>query len=195
MLSAQSVDSPKSGPFAYRGSRLPIGKILAALMALLFCGLVGASMVSAGDLTSESFIQRGGSFSADSNAAMTTTAPSPEFTGAAGTLGDSKGSPPDGSAVDLATASPEFWAIVVGAFPTLDLAGDLTQFFLDDDDDGDGLDDDVETATGVFVSPVTALRARVRGPSPCRLRRRSGRRGMRPGDQGRLCEVRRRFFR
>ena len=37
-------------------------------------------------------------------------------------------------------------------FPTLDLDNDLEQFFLDADDDGDGLDDLHETGTGVYVS-------------------------------------------
>ena len=152
MLLSRAVASAMPGLVAYRRSKFPIRHALTVSIVLSLLGLLGASLVSADDLTSASFIQRGGSFASASNPAMTSTAPSPEFAGAAGTLGDSMGSPPVGSAVDLTTVLPGFWVIVVGAFPTLDLDGDLAQFFLDDDDDGDGLDDDVETGTGVFVS-------------------------------------------
>jgi hypothetical protein len=58
-----------------------------------------------------------------------------------------------GSQNDLTTVAPGFWPIVAGGFPNLDLDGDLRPGFLDDDDDGDGLADGVETGTGVFVAP------------------------------------------
>lgn len=56
-----------------------------------------------------------------------------------------------GTAGSLTTSAPGFWPIVAGALPTLDVDGDGLASWLDDDDDGDGLLDPVETNTGVFV--------------------------------------------
>lgn len=51
------------------------------------------------------------------------------------------------------TSAPGFWPLVAGSLPGLDLDGDGAPGFLDDDDDGDGLPDVVETRTGVFAGP------------------------------------------
>jgi len=68
------------------------------------------------------------------------------------TVGAAPTAAPVGSSTTLRSLLPGYLAIVVGSFPTLDLDGDLAQFFLDLDDDGDGLEDEYETGTGFFVS-------------------------------------------
>ncbi len=103
------------------------------------------------ELTSANYRSIGGATNAGS-AAMVSSAASPSFSGAAGSLGQREAVGLSGSASDLATSRPGFWAIVVGGLASLDLDGDNIQSFLDDDDDNDGLPDAVETNTGVFVS-------------------------------------------
>ena len=61
---------------------------------------------------------------------------------------------PVGSDQTGEAALPGYWPIVFGAAPTLDQDGDDRPWFLDDDDDGDGLLDAHESSTGVYGSPI-----------------------------------------
>jgi hypothetical protein len=119
----------------------------------MFAGIIlaaaGTSLGS--ELSSASYRSVGGAINAGS-AAMFSTAVSPAFSGAAGSLGQREAIGPSGGSSDLTTSWPGFWAIVVRGSASLDLDGDGIQSFLDDDDDNDGLLDDVETNTRVFVS-------------------------------------------
>jgi len=53
---------------------------------------------------------------------------------------------------DLSTVEPGFFPILRGEPLTLDLDADGVAWYLDDDDDGDGLLDAVETNSGLFLS-------------------------------------------
>lgn len=66
--------------------------------------------------------------------------------------GETPSASPSGSLATLESILPGFLFVLAGGLPTLDLDGDLAQYFLDEDDDGDGLDDLFETGTGFFVS-------------------------------------------
>ena len=57
-----------------------------------------------------------------------------------------------GASTGLVTTANGVWPIVLGGFPNIDPDGDLISSPFDDDDDGDGLLDVVETGSGVFVS-------------------------------------------
>ena len=119
-----------------------------ALLGL--CLIAIALPALAGELSSPSYRHLGGSF--DALAATELTASGPRFTSSGSTLG-----PPgvvgfSGAAADLQTAAAGFWPIVAAAFPSLDVDGDGLPSYADDDDDGDGLLDAVETDTGTFAS-------------------------------------------
>lgn len=119
----------------------------AVLLTALAIALASASAARAGDLTSASFTSRGGHVSASgAGALLGVTLQSGGSVGQGDALG------PSGSTTSLTTQSGGFWAVARGGLPTLDFDGDGVQAFLDPDDDGDGLDDVVETGTGVFVS-------------------------------------------
>jgi hypothetical protein len=100
----------------------------------------------ASDLSSASFTSRAGHVSAGGGE----SAGLAHATG--GSVGQSEAIGPSGGAASLTTHAGGFWPIVRGEFPSLDLDTDGRQAFLDPDDDGDGLDDAVETGTGVYVS-------------------------------------------
>lgn len=100
------------------------------------------------DLTSASFTVRGSHVSAGASVALS----GPSFGGVAAT-GQPQAVGFSGAASDLGTTASGFVPVLVGALPTLDGDADGIAFFLDPDDDGDGLLDDVETNTGVFASP------------------------------------------
>lgn len=102
---------------------------------------------AAADLGSASFTSRAGHVSAGGTRDLS----SASFAGG-GATGQSEAIGPSGASTDLTTQSGGFWPVVVGGLPSLDLDADQIQAFLDPDDDGDGLDDVVETNTGVFVS-------------------------------------------
>lgn len=74
--------------------------------------------------------------------------------GSAGSLGQPEALGLSGRQDTLTTSAPGFWPLVAGGLPSLDLDGDGSPAFLDPDDDNDGLADQVETGTGIFVSPT-----------------------------------------
>lgn len=117
------------------------------LTALCFAGPVHAL-----EMSSASYLSLGGATNAGSSV-LTSTAPSPAFSGAAGSLGQREAIGLSGSTGSLTTVRAGFWPIVQPVLPSLDLDNDGIQSFLDPDDDNDGLADEVETGTGVFVSP------------------------------------------
>ncbi len=121
----------------------------------LFALLATVSSSGAVELSSASYRHSAGAVStvaAGGGRALSSAAAEPSFGPASLTIGTTSTVEPSGSSITLASLLPGFWAIAIGSFPTLDLDGDLLQFFLDPDDDGDGLEDAVETGTGFFVS-------------------------------------------
>ena len=128
---------------------MPARALLAARSWLLLPLLsVAAPVASAADQVGASFRLRGAHLS---------SAGSPRAGGAGlqsgFSVGQSGGVGFAGSGADLTTWAAGFWPLVRGGLPSLDLDGDQVPAFLDPDDDGDGLDDGVETGTGVFLSP------------------------------------------
>ena len=119
-----------------------------ALRIALSFALLALAAPAFADLTSASYTLRGGHV-----AAAGTSTSSASFSNTAA-LGQSEPIGPAGSTIDLGTIVPGFSPILAGALPSLDLDGDGEAFFLDADDDGDGLDDVVETNTDVFASPA-----------------------------------------
>jgi hypothetical protein len=120
--------------------------------AALLLLLAGSPPAGAVEMTSASFRQIGG-FTSNGGTGVLSSSTEGTALGLAGvSLGQPGAGGPSGSATDLATSWPGFWPIVLGGAPTLDRDGDGRQAFLDDDDDGDGLADAVETGTGLFVS-------------------------------------------
>lgn len=119
--------------------------VLAALA--LFAVLIAAPAVAA-DQVGTRFRLRGAHLSSAGSPGVSGAGPleSGLSLGQSGSVGLS------GSGADLTTSAAGFWPLVGGALPSLDLDGDRVPAFLDPDDDGDGLDDAVETGTGVFVS-------------------------------------------
>lgn len=121
-----------------------------ALVSAAF--LVPAGSAAAGDLVSASYALRAANLNSGSSVALSSTAPTPRFSSSSVSLGQSTAIGFASASGDLQTIVPGFWAIVSGAFPHLDVDGDLLAAFEDEDDDNDGLLDAVETNTGVFVS-------------------------------------------
>ncbi|MFK7894937.1 MAG: thrombospondin type 3 repeat-containing protein [Myxococcota bacterium] len=132
-----------------------LGGVRAAL-AILVCLWGGVSLPAAAaeDLTSPSYRHRAGTFSASVATGLTSTASLSEVGESSASVGSSFSVTPAGSAATLTSLLRGFWVIAAGTFPSLDLDGDLAQFFLDEDDDGDGLLDVHETGTGIFVSAL-----------------------------------------
>lgn len=116
----------------------------AAFASLLGVALAGHANA---DMGSTSFTLVGAHVSAS---AGSSSSASFDNTGA---LGQSEAIGPSGSALDLTSIFPGFTPILAGELPHLDLDGDGASYFLDSDDDGDGLDDVVETNLGIFASP------------------------------------------
>lgn len=128
--------------------------LIPALRALLVYGpLVAAGLgipfAAASDSLSASYRLRGAHLPAAGASALAGVT----LQGGSST-GQSLAPGPGGAAASLTTQAAGFWPIVAGGLPSLDLDGDGVQAFLDPDDDGDGLDDAVETGTGVFVSAL-----------------------------------------
>jgi hypothetical protein len=118
-----------------------------AVVTAFLAGCIGVGAARAADLTSASFVSRGGHVVAAGAGALT----GPSYAGG-GSVGQSEALGLNGATTSLATQAGGFWPIVRGGMPSLDLDADGVQAFLDDDDDGDGLLDTVETGTGIFVS-------------------------------------------
>ncbi len=130
------------------GLRLPAmgSPVLAAW--LLAIGL--ASTAARADLTSASYSQRGGNVPAAASALS-----SPSFSGSGALAGQPLGASGVAQMTgNLETLEPGFFPIVRGRPATLDLDADGIAWFLDDDDDGDGIEDVFETNTGVFVDTM-----------------------------------------
>ncbi len=122
-------------------------------LTLVACALAAAAPAHAGDLASASFRLRGIHPASIGPARLTSQAPTPMIGGAGISLGQADALGPSGSASSLRTVYPGFWVLRAGALPSLDIDHDARPGFLDPDDDGDGLLDEVETGTGVYVSP------------------------------------------
>jgi hypothetical protein len=112
--------------------------------------VLSGTVASAGELTSTNFRLVGSHFSGMSSAALVSAGPRYSDSGVAMGQGDALGWS-GGTNPSLTTSAPGFWPIVAGALPTLDVDGDGLASWIDDDDDGDGLLDTVETNTGVFA--------------------------------------------
>jgi hypothetical protein len=108
---------------------------------------LGATPAHASDLTSASYTARAGHIVGAASGVLIGTIHS-----TLGSAGQAEAVGWYGAATSLATQGSGFWPIVRGRLPSLDRDGDGIQAFLDDDDDGDGLFDVVETNTGIFVS-------------------------------------------
>lgn len=139
---------------------------LAVGMVLFLIGHVVPS--AAEELSSASYRHRAGTVSAfaavGAGALMTTTAEA-RFGWSDAIAGVAPSVSPAGSPSSLRSLLPGFLSLVNGTFPNLDLDGDLSQFFLDEDDDGDGLEDLHETGTGFFVSESNTGTSPVRADS------------------------------
>lgn len=122
-----------------------------ALGACAFASLVG-QRAGAAELSSASFLHRGGHTSAAGTGALASSAPSPSFAGGGASVGQSEAIGLSGLDSDLRSSAPGFWPIAAGELPAIDLDGDGLRNAVDPDDDGDGLADAAETDTGVFVS-------------------------------------------
>lgn len=97
------------------------------------------------------------SVAANTDTALTSTAASPGIGSLEISVGEAPTVAPSGGSADLVSVFPGLWSAFLGSqggYAGLDLDADLVAFFLDPDDDGDGLLDYVETATGVFVSAL-----------------------------------------
>jgi hypothetical protein len=128
--------------------------ILPIRAALSICLLVlSAGAAAALEMKSASYTSLGGNTNGGGSVDLTSTASSPAFSEGAGSVGQSEAVGLSGSPSDLTTGRPGFWAIAEAGLPSLDADSDGIQSFLDDDDDNDGLTDDVETRTGTFASP------------------------------------------
>src|SRR5262245_2747918 len=122
-------------------------------MRLFRLAIVGALAAAPGvgahgaELTSASYRLRGLHPESLGPRILTSSLPSPSLSASGVSLGQGEAIGPSGSAVDLRSHFPGFWPLVAGALPSLDADGDLRPVFLDDDDDGDGLPDELETGT------------------------------------------------
>ena len=135
---------------------------LVTLMTLVVTGL-SAPAAHAVELSSPNYRHLAGSVGSVASVgadALVSSVAQPDYQGSDVNVGMGPTVAPSGSLATLASIMPGFLTVAlggafsgsVGGFPTLDLDGDLAQFFLDEDDDGDGIDDIHETGTGFFVS-------------------------------------------
>lgn len=141
------------------------GLLLLAALSVHLILIGNAGLGFAEELSSANYRHQAGTFSSSAaagNGALTSSANQPVFGWSDTTVGSAPSAAPVGSLATLTSLLPGFWSIVAGGFPSLDLDGDLAQFFLDEDDDGDGVEDVHETGTGFFVSATNT------GTSPTR---------------------------
>ncbi|MBK7948423.1 MAG: hypothetical protein IPK00_06690 [Deltaproteobacteria bacterium] len=123
--------------------------------------LVGDS-AQAADPTSPSHRHRAGTFASIGVARLPSAASEPRYAGSIVSLGASIEVEPSGRPDSLRAVLPGFFWIEAGRSDFLDLDGDGAAFFLDADDDGDGLLDVHETGTGAYVSPQNTGTSAVR---------------------------------
>lgn len=145
-----------------RGERL--GGSLAGL-ALALAAFLGAAPVQAADQTSPSHRHRAGTFAAIAAARLPSAAASPRYVGSIVSLGAGIEVAPFGRTDSLRSVLPGFFWIEAGRSDFLDLDADGASFFLDEDDDGDGLLDVHETGTGTYVSAQNTGTSAVRADS------------------------------
>ena len=108
---------------------------------------LSAGAASATDLTSGSFRLRGLHPESLGPARLVSPSGGTPVSASGVSLGQGEALGPSGSATDLTSSFPGFWALAAGSIPSLDTDGDLRPTFLDPDDDGDGLDDLTEIGT------------------------------------------------
>jgi hypothetical protein len=104
-------------------------------------------------MASANYSSRGGATNGGSTVQMSAVGPT-AFSIVAGSVGQGQAVGLVGSATSLRTSRSGFWPIVQQDLDSLDLDGDGIQSFFDTDDDNDGLDDAVETDTGIFGSAL-----------------------------------------
>ena len=136
----------RSAPCAGRGRIVSLG----ALMLVASSGLEA----DAQDLSSAHFRQPAGQFVSIAAGPFDVVGGPAEARAAGLSLGAGFDFSPAGGSASLRSILPGFWPIRIGESPSLDLDGDGAAYFLDEDDDGDGLLDVHETGTGVYGSPV-----------------------------------------
>ena len=130
-----------------------LGVLVATALTQVAAGLPREAL--AADLTSASYTLRFAHSAAVGPGRL--SAPPAATIGSSGvSVGQGAAVGPSGTGTTLASHFSGFWALQAGGFPTLDLDGDGIAFFLDDDDDGDGLLDVAETDTGIFNSTSDA---------------------------------------
>lgn len=140
---------------------------------VLILGIAAASISFAGDQASSSFTLRGGHFSSSGVVAQTSQS---GLVSSSGSVGQSESIGLVSSVSSLLTIAAGFWPLVVGDLPSVDGDGDGVHLLSDNctdvanadqldfdldsmgdacdlDDDDDGLEDTVETNSGIFVSP------------------------------------------
>lgn len=132
------------------------------LAALALAASFGAVPAEAADQTSSTHRHRAGTFAAIGAARLPSAASTPRILGSIVTLGASFEVAPSGRADALRALLPGFFWIEAGRSDRLDLDGDGAAWFLDADDDGDGLLDVHETGTGSYVSPQNTGTSAVR---------------------------------
>jgi hypothetical protein len=125
-----------------------IGRL--ALACAAFAALV-ATPSAAGDLVSASYRLRGAHVAVLGPAWLTSTAPTPAVSVAGVSLGQSEAIGYGVDSGSLATHWSGFWALALGGH---DLDGDGLASFLDPDDDGDGVPDATELASGSDTDPL-----------------------------------------
>ena len=124
---------------------------LGAVIASIAC--FGAGGLQAADLSSAHYRHRAGSFGAIGVGPLTSGASQPLYSGSGVSLGAISETDPFGRLDSLRSVLPGFFWIQAGRSFSLDLDSDGVAYFLDEDDDGDGLLDVHETGTGSYVSP------------------------------------------
>lgn len=143
--------------------RIPDWQRIGAFASLaLGLGLESPDFAQAADASSANYRHRAGAFGAILVGPLPSGASPADFVSSAVSLGESPIAEPSGSQGSLRSLLPGFLWIAAGRSDALDLDQDGSAFFLDVDDDGDGLLDVHETGTGRFVS------AQNTGTSPTR---------------------------
>ena len=133
-----------------------VGRMVASIESI--ASIAGAASLPvasahAADQTSPTYRHLAGTFAAVGVARLPSAADEPRYAGSIVSLGASIEVEPSGRLDSLRAVLPGFFWIEAGRSDFLDLDGDGAAYFLDADDDGDGLLDVHETGTGSYVSP------------------------------------------